>query len=372
MKAAPEALSKWVKRLMADITEEGAICRFELVHTTADGGFDRVESVAIQSGESEAEDVVQMLYDSADHDAETREGKSQRYTILAFRSEQGDHESQYPFRLTKNQNAFTVADTEAPTEKGERAQMMRMSNDNHAMMLRFTESLGGRLAGELDRERKLRIDAEARADKMKLDLEDLKDRQLDRELERAARLQREKFTGDLIGSVLPLLPMALGALIEFASKKAGELPGKEKNGKTSTIAKALMQADPNRVSRTVLLKTFAENVSGREASAVAEALKPMNRIALIELFGQLQKDPGEASMVGVDAGIQKFLKALSVPEFSGALSALDPANKERFLALYKAYAEAEEKSQEELPQELKDGPPPPPPAPVDDNPAEVS
>lgn len=353
MSIAPEHMKKWVARLMSDVTEEGTISRFELHHTEADGRPEKLSSYALKgNGEEDAEDMAQLMFDEAEHDASTREGSSERYVLLAYRSD-SQHEAQYAFRVARK-NTFTGADTESPNEKGQTAQTMRILNENHTIMMRFAESIGGRLATEITRENDMRRRAEAEVASMKLALEDLKDRQLDRELLRASLLQREKIMGDVAQSLLPLLPIIAGAIIGHFSGKG------EKNGKHSEVAKLMSKTDPGIGERETQLKTFFANLSAKEGESLQNAIKPMNRIALGEIYASVLK--GDATMrPAIDVSIQKLLKALGADEVMAILQGLEPANQQRFMTLYKAYGELETAAQADLPDALKDAPPPPAP-----------
>ncbi len=342
---------------MADVTEEGSISRFDLMHTTDGGLAERIAACRLKGpGEDDALDIVQTLWSEAEHDTTSREGgTSERYVILAFRSDtQQDPEAQYGFRI-QCKAPFSGASSEAPSEKGERAQSMRHSNENHNIMLRFAEAVGGRLAGELDRETKRRHELEEKIAKMSDAFEDHQDRRLDREILRAGLLQREKLMGDVVQSLVPLIPLVAAGLI---SKFAGA--GTDKNGKHSEVAK-MLTANSGVSERETLLKTFFANLDDAEGAKLLEAIKPLNRTALIEIHLLMQR--GDESMKpAVDSAIQKFLKALGADEVMRAMNCLAPASRERFMQIYAAYGAIEEAQQADLPDVLKDNPPPPPPS----------
>lgn len=336
--------------MMADLTEEGPIHRFELYHTV-DGSAERLERIAIKEG-SEAGDVAQVLFDFAEHDASTRDSGHQRYTVAAFRSEsQSEPETQFPFRINgRPKNAWTGGDTEQPTDKGERAQMMRMQNDSHALVMRMADSIGGRLSAEIDKIRKDRDALEEKIRKMSNDAEDLADRRLDRELVRAEVLQRTKLYGDVASSLLPLLaPIAGGLVNRFMMSKG------EKNGHS---AKSLVPKNPEVTERKTLVKEFVECITAAEGAAIAEALNPIKLVTLNQIAG-LKDDDDPLMTTAFDTAMWKFMKALETPEVMAIMAALETANRNRFMTIYQAYGKLEMASQEGLADVLKDQPPPP-------------
>lgn len=349
----PEHLSKWIARMMGDLTDEGPICRFELMHTVDDGA-ERLHVERIKQDESDAGDITQILFDAAEHDASTRTSSEQRYTILAFRGEeQRDHEAAYPFRVRSRTQFASASDSDSPTEKGERSQMLRHNNENHALMLRFAESMGGRMANELERETRRRVAAEEEMRKRNLELEDLRDRQLDRELRRASEVQNQKYIADIVGGLIPLVPLVVGGIAERL------LEGKEKKEKNGHEAKALVPHNPEKVSRETLVRELFAHLTQPEAEAAFNALAPMHRIVLGQLFTTIKNATTDMQKAAVDSSMHAFMKGLTPPEIMGVMTALEQGNRNRFLLLYQSYGKEEEKRQEDSPEMLKDNPTPP-------------
>lgn len=349
-----DKLKKWVMRLIADITEEGTLHRFELFHTIEGEPAERLGIYRVKSddgGEENATDLVQTLWDDAEHDAETRKSGDQRYVVVGFRhEEQQDPEAQFPFRLTRS-SRFAGDSSDPPTEKGERAMMMRQLNENHTIMAGMVAALSSRISTELDKETARRQAAEDRLAKRNLELEDLADRRLDREVDRAARLQREKLTGDVVSSLLPLVPFVASALIERVA------PGKPKDQNGHDTQKVLAPVSAEQQSREVLLKELFANLTNHEAKAVFEAVKPMKRIALGQILQGLEAAETPIQKAGIDSAMSKFLKSLEGEEIMAVLSAFDQGNRNRFMLIYQSYGKAEEAHQEELPEVLRDNAP---------------
>jgi len=342
--------------MMADITEEGLPNRFELYHTV-DGGAERLEIIRMKEG-MDAADVAQQLYDSARHDMETRESRAQRYTVALFRSEeQQSPEVQFPFRVQPRPGAnWNGGDTEQPTERGEKAQIMRVQNETHSIMMRMAETFGGRMAAEVERVSRMNRELEDKLRKRDEDFEDLQDRRLDREIARAEILQRQKFYGDVMSSLLPLVPHIAGGLL---GKVFGGGDGHEKNGKESPAAKSLVPKNAEAMSRETILRDLFLNMDDKEKAGLVESLQPMHRMVLVSLMGQAQSVKSELDKAAFDAGMQKFLKGLSSEEIMGILGSLDQGNRNRFMLVYQSYGKSEEAAQEGLPDLLKDQPSPP-------------
>lgn len=345
---APDHLRKWIARSLADLTEEGLIHRFELFHSVDDRA-ERLEICKVRDKETEADDIAQLLYDSAAYDASTRPGSSQRYIVGAFRSEQQlEPETQFPFRIVgQGATAWTGGDTEQPTEKGERAQNMRMMNELHNTMMRFADSFGGRMSHMLDKERERSEKLEQRLRERNVDFEDLQDRKLDREMLRNETLLRQKLMTDVFGSLTPLIPLVTGKLI-------GGFMG-DKNGQ---VAKALVPHDPSKVSRDQQLREFLGMLEDSEKEGVFQALSAGHKITLIQI-GQSFADNSEMQKAARDEAVRLFLKSLETLEFARIMGALSPASQGRFMNVYKAYADVEAERQEDLPEGLKDQPPKP-------------
>jgi hypothetical protein len=352
---APERLTKWVTRMCADLTDEGPPHRFELYHTV-DGSVERLAIHRLKEGDS-AEDIAQALFDEAKHDLETRESRAQRYTIALFRSEeQQQPEVQYPFRIQPAAgSAWSGGDTEQPTEAGKRAMEMRVMNEAYGLMGRMAESMGGRMSLELDRERAARYKAEEEARRMRQENEDLADRRLDRELARASELMQQKLIGDMMTSLVPLVPHVAGALLSRFMNDG------KKNGKEHETPRKMFAPvkDADMSSRETLLRELFANLSDEEKQGLVGSLSALNKMAIVTLASKAQEAKDDIQRAAFDAGMQKFMKGLSSEEVMGVMASFDQGNRNRFMLIYQSYGKAEEKAQEGTPDLLKDVPPAP-------------
>lgn len=352
LELAPEPLTRWITRMMADITEEGTPDRFELFHTV-DGAAERLGKYKVNDGDAAGE-LAQLIYDEARHDADTRENKHQRYTVCLYRSEsQSEPEVQYPFRIQPRPGTnWSGGDTEQPTEKGERAQMMRMQNDGHTIIMRMAETFAAKMSIENERLSRQNRELEELRRKDALQLEDLADRRLERELERAKIVQREKFFGDIVGSLIPLVPVIASGLTSkvFANK------GSDKNGHESAAAKSLIPANAEASSRSVVLRELFANMDESEQEGVLKAIHPLRRMVMMTLAQQLNNATTDMEKAAFDAGMQKFMKSLEASEIMNILAALDQGNRNRFMLIYQSYGKSEEEAQADAPDLFKDQP----------------
>jgi hypothetical protein len=273
-----DLLKKWLKRQFLDIevgddAEATRLCRLDLVHTIEGEGFEKLESIRVND-DSDIERIAEEIYSAAAHDSDTRtSGQTQRYSVLAFRdsSERALHESSYAFIIRSNQAKLLIGgDSEPPTDKGVTAHYMRHDENMHRLMLQGSEALFGRIGSELQRETARRIEAEARNDKLKEREEELLDRKLERELQRANALQQSRFFAELAGLVTTVAPLVLGRLLA---------------GKEAVMA-------PN--ARDLAIQKFLKSLGQEEVKGVLGSLKPPQQIALMEIYQSYAESEAKA------------------------------------------------------------------------------
>lgn len=261
-------LLKWLKRQFLDIEvgddeETTRLCRLDLLHTIEGDGFEKLESMRV-TDDTDIERMCEELYSAAAHDADTRtSGQVQRYTVLSFRDagERATHESSHAFIIHTNRAKLLIgSDSEPPTDKGFQAHYLRHDENIHRLMLQGSEALFGRIGSELQRETARRIDAESRNDKLKEREEELLDRKLERELQRANALQQSRFFAELAGLVTTVAPLVLGRLLA---------------GKEAVMA-------PN--ARDLAIQKFLKSLGQDEVKGVLGSLKPPQQIALMEIY----------------------------------------------------------------------------------------
>ena len=66
-----EKIVKWLTKFLSYQTENGRVCRVELMHTIDAEAAERCVVLGIEEG-AEITELAQELWEAADHDAETR------------------------------------------------------------------------------------------------------------------------------------------------------------------------------------------------------------------------------------------------------------------------------------------------------------
>jgi hypothetical protein len=89
MSAPSQNLVKWLTRMLADITDAGAIGRFELIHKIEGEHAERLDIWRCDTDSPRSPDELgQEMQDAAQRDAQSRvSGLPQRYVVYAFRAQ---------------------------------------------------------------------------------------------------------------------------------------------------------------------------------------------------------------------------------------------------------------------------------------------
>lgn len=272
-KNEPEGLAAWLKRQKADLTEDGPIKRVDLLHTVEGEGWERLEIFRVRD-ETDMEDAAQILWQSAQHDIETRtSGVPQRYVVQAYRSEDSrEPEASYSFLIRSNTAKMLAgSDTEPPTDKGIISHYMRHDENAHRILITATEGLLGRLASELKDERQKRLDAEATSMQLYKTSQELLDRSSERRVREAKEALHDKFMADLMGVVVAMLPMIASKFLGVGDAKGefSQLPG---------------------AARDLGVRKLLTNLSENEAMNLVKALEPHNQLAFFELYKSYRQD----------------------------------------------------------------------------------
>lgn len=272
-KNEPEGLAAWLKRQKADLTEDGPIKRIDLLHTVEGEGWERLEIFRVRD-ETDMDDAAQVLWQSAQHDVETRtSGVPQRYIVQAFRNEDSrDPEGVYPFLIRSNTaKMLTGGDTEPPTDKGVISHYMRHDENAHRILITATEGLLGRLASELKDERQKRLEAEATSMQLYKTSQELLDRSSERRVREAKEALHDKFMADLMGVVVAMLPMIASKFLNIGDAKGefSQLPG---------------------AARDLGVRKLLANLSEAEATSLVKSLEPHNQLAFFELYKSYRQD----------------------------------------------------------------------------------
>lgn len=340
------ALIKWLTRFLADLTEEGPVTRFELVHKIEGEHTERIEVWRNHADNArDPEEFAQELLDVADRDVQTRTtGQPQRYVIYAYRGESTQHESQHAFlvrpalQLTKRGE-----DSEPPTEKGVIAHFMRQNENVHRLLVSAGDSLIGKLAIEVDRERNARVKAEELNWSMFEKYQTLLDKEHDRRIDEAKELMKARRMDELMGVVTALLPILATRLIGNQQPAA------------SIAALAPLQAPPSLVDpKDAAVRHFFACLSETEISSVLGCLGSANQMALAELHRAFSDGASApADVMARHLAIRKFLKGLTERELTSIFASLSESNRALLLALYAEYRKLEEDEQARKPEILR-------------------
>lgn len=220
-------LVDWLKFTL-NLTEGGAITRFDLYHTV-DGGEGTELLGRFPVRDASEFDMAQTLWDKAEGDAETRmTGRMQRYVALAYRGDEEQSESSHPFIMNGRARLELGGDTESATPSGHLAQLMRHDERMHGMIMQVTETTTGRLIRDLEAERARRIQLEDRQMKTYEMMEELTDKKHERDMEMrkidASQQRHEQLMGMLMSMAPLVISKVLGPGAGVAIGAAAQLP----------------------------------------------------------------------------------------------------------------------------------------------------
>ena len=329
---------KWLTKHLADLTEAGIITRFELIHKIESEHAERLDIWRNDADSGHApQELAQEIQDAAERDALSRtSGQPQRYVVYAYRGTEAMHESQHAFLVKATfQPARFGEDSEPATEKGVISHYMRHDENVHRLLMSAGDSLLGKLAADLERERSCRVKAEELNWSMTEKYQTLLDREHERRVDEAKELMRARRLDELMGVATALLPI-------FATKFLGSGAGQE--------VKRMETTDP----KDAAIRRFFANLSETEISGVLGCLSGANQIALAELhraFSGASAEPAE--IMARQLAVRKFLKGLSEREVTSVFASLGDSNRALLLALYSQYRDVEQSEQDRKPEILR-------------------
>ena len=329
---------KWLTKHLADLTEAGIITRFELIHKIESEHAERLDIWRNDADSGHApQDLAQEVQDAAERDAQSRtSGQPQRYVVYAYRGTEEMHESQHAFLVKATfQPARFGEDSEPATEKGVISHYMRHDENVHRLLMSAGDSLLGKLAADLERERACRVKAEELNWSMTEKYQTLLDREHERRVDEAKELMRARRLDELMGVATALLPI-------FATKFLGSGAAQE--------VKRMETTDP----KDAAIRRFFANLSETEISSVLGCLSGANQIALAELhraFSAANAEPAE--IMARQLAVRKFLKGLSEREVAAVFASLSDSNRALLLSLYSQYRDVEQSEQDRKPEILR-------------------
>jgi hypothetical protein len=327
---------KWMTKMLSSLTENGRVCRVELFHTIEGAPADRCIALGIEEGQDVGE-LSQELWEVAEHDSSTRDfGMPQRYVIRLFDVPTGDdHLAVYPFTIRgRATSAYSDSASEPANERGLMAQFMR-TIENQNRLLVHNAAL---TSSELDRAVKRARDAEDRELITRKLHEELQDRTVEREIQKAKEIMRAKRTDELIGQVIPLLPLLLTKFLQGAITTPAALQMPEKSPFDAEI------------------EAFLTGLTRDEMQGVMTALRGVNQLTMVEIWKSYQQPVNLQASKSREMSVGKFLKGLSPEETRGILRAVTEEHRAAFIAIYDRFAEEHAEAQKDIPTVLQDPP----------------
>ncbi len=342
MGAPSETLVKWLTRLLSDVTEAGAIGRFELIHKIEGEHAERIDIWRNESDNARSpEELAQEVQDAAQRDVQSRiTGIPQRYIVYAFRGQGDDHESQHAFLVRPGLHLSKQGeDSEPPTDKGVIAHALRHDENVHRLFISGGEALIGRLSTELERERDARSKAELQNWTMFEKYQGLLDRDHERRITEAKELMKARRVDELMGVVTALLPILATKLL--GGGQLQQLPAP---------TDATLAVDP----KDAAVRHFFACLSETEISSILGCISSSSQIALAQLHGAFSNEaPSPADVMARQLAIRKFLKTLSEAEVKNVFASLTDSNRKLLIALYSQYRDLEEQEQARKPEILR-------------------
>jgi hypothetical protein len=357
MSAPSLALAKWLTRYLSDITEEGAIARFELFHKIEGEHAERLELWRNDADDArDPQELAQEIQDAADRDVLSRvSGQPQRYAVYAFRGETEEHESQLSFlvRPGLHQTRFGE-DSEPPTEKGVIAHFMRQNENIHRLMIGSQQATVGQLSSDLERERAARQKSEDLHWNMFEKYQKLLDKEHERRIAEAKELMKARRLDEMLGVATALLPIivtkVLGTMNQQPPAAAATLPAGQAALSSPAAGAPEYPADP----KDAAIRVFFAGLSEIEISGVLGSLSGTNQLALAELHRAFADGAnGPADVAARQITIRKFLKGLNEEELRGVFASLSDGNRAQLLALYAQYRDIEQAEQASKPEILR-------------------
>lgn len=279
MSAVLPKLLNFIKKSILDLTEDGMVHSFRLYHTS-EGRFEDppIGTYEHHTGD-DYEGLAQQVWDEAEADAESRTSGNQRYTLVSFRGEDNQADSQFSFRITAvNAHQALALDSDPPTEGGITSQSMRQSETLHRLLMMGHGPMLERYEMENARLFKQLQDRQEHD----INMYQLMDAFNDKKAERDAQLEEQRRRNERIDALVSMAMQTVqqimpAVVMALATRKKEEPPPAVASEKTETPA--LPTGLPTK------LIEFFSSLGVDEINGTLEALKPENRDRLLELIG---------------------------------------------------------------------------------------
>lgn len=340
-------LTNWLTRLVADLTEEGPVTRFELYHGIEAEPAERLEVYKnLTDSPRVPDELAREILTAAEADLESRVASTpQRYFVQAFRRDGEVHDAQHGFLMRPKHGRSRFDDSEPPTDKGVMAYAMRHAESSYRLLADAGQALLGKLSAEIERERRLRLDAEEQCTRMMRECQSLLDESQERKLAEAREIMRQKRIDEVIGSVVPLVPLLIERLL-VNNVPAVATPSQALAATTPEMPK-MTQGDPIDHELCLLIRGLKE----KEVHGVLGGLDVKNKVVFAELIDVFRKS--EETIGGRKTATERFLANLSEREAFALFNALEPMHQRQLMQIYTHFKSVDEAAQKQKPEILR-------------------
>jgi hypothetical protein len=332
---ADDKLVKWMLRMLSTMTENGRVSRVELFHTIEGAAADRCIALGIEEGQDVSE-LAQELWDVAEHDASTRDfGMPQRYVVRLFDTPSGDdHLAVYPFTIRgRATSPYSDSGSEPANERGMMSQFMRTIENQNRLLVHGAALTSAELERAVNRAR-IAEDRELATRRLH---EELLDRGAEREIEKAKKLMTAQRTNEIIGQVIPLIPLLVAKFLQGTG-----LPAAPQLAEKSAF--------------DTEIEAFLKSLSPEETRGIMQSLRGVNQLTMVEIWKSYQAPANLSASTSREMSVGKFLKALSPEETRGILRELTEEHRKAFIDIYERFAAQHAEEQKSMPTVLQDPP----------------
>jgi hypothetical protein len=264
-----QELTKWVANALTEVTEDGGLSRLELYHAIEGEGLERLQVIRLDAdNQLSAEEISERLWTLAEMDAENRTMElRQRYEVRSYIGTNEDQESLCGFVISPTSRVGMPhgSSSTPPTERGTIAHFMSHDERMHTLMVQYSESTAARLMRENKHQADVIQKQNDNAMKVYELVQNLMDKQTERDIERAKATQSARRLDDFMGLLLTITPL-------IAAKYLG--PKAEALASPSLPAKA---------ARDESVMQFLSTLRSDQFATILSALDTSQQISLVHL-----------------------------------------------------------------------------------------
>lgn len=269
-------LTKWVASALIEVTENGGLSRLELYHAIEGEGIERLQIVRLGGDDARsAEEISDQLWSYAELDAENRTLElRQRYEVRSYIGESEENEAIFGFVVSPSSRVGMPhgSSSHGPTEKGVVGQFMVHDERMHTLMMQFSEATAARLMRENERKDRQIEGHQKNAIHLQELLQNLMDRQHERDLERAQSQQSARRTDDFMGLIMTMVPLITAKLL-----------GPKGEG-------IVVPSLPARAARDESVMQFMHTLRSDQFHSILSTLDTNQQISLLQLAQDFAKE----------------------------------------------------------------------------------